>query len=228
MSDRQRDPGAGPAAQALDDPTLAALSQYSRGDRPLTLLDQMERSSLDLDLAAWLVSHVSAGASFIVGAAPGNAGKTTTMRALLSFAPADLAFLEALPGKLAGLDGRPACVVSHELSSHGLPAYLWDQDLRDFFALHGRGHMLAANLHADDLAGAHHQICAQCGVPEDQFRAVDLYLVLGVAGDGDDRRRWIESVWHSPGSSAHTMVFARDRGLLPGAPRLPDREESCR
>jgi hypothetical protein len=196
-----------------------SLGHYSRGDRALSLADQIQAGTVGLGLAAWLVSHVSRGASFIVGAEPGRAGKTTTMRSLLSFVPPDLAFAEALPGAVAaGVDGRPTCVICHELSDHPPAAYLWGQDLRDFFALAGHGHVLAANLHADDIDDTRSQICDENGVPPAHFHSVNLLVFLRVEGQDPGVRRTVESVHYADGSDSHRSVFDRGRGLARGAP----------
>ena len=198
------------------------------GGRPLTLLDQIELGTLDVDLAAWLVSHVSLGASFIVGAKPGRAGKTTTMRSLLGFVPGHLPFAIAMPGEMGDLDGSPHCVISHELSNHPPPGYLWDQDLRDYFALSGQGHMLASNMHVDDLEQAHAEICGANDVPEAHFRSASLFVFLRVEGESSDARRLVETVHHSDGTSAHQAVFSRSGGLSGSAPRDPAHEKHCR
>ena len=205
-----------------------SLGHHSHGDSPLSLVDQIETGTLDLELAAWLVSHVARGASFIVGAEPGRAGKSTTMGSLLSFVPADLTFVEALPGEVAALDGDPTCVICHELSNHPPPAYLWDQDLRDYFSLADHSHLLVANLHADDLEATRGQICGENGVPEAQFHAVDLYIFLRVEGEDPETRRTVESVHFSDGSGPHQTVFTRQTGLSPGAPRDTALEGRCR
>jgi len=215
------------AVPSVGDEVLESLSRFGRGDRALSLLDQVERDSLDLDLAAWLVAQVADGVSFLVGARPGKAGKTTTMRSLLSFVPAELAFAEALPGQMPS-NVKPSCVISHELSSHGLPAYLWDQDVRDFFALPRAGHMVAANLHADDLDETRGQICGDNGVPAAHFRAVPLLVYLRMDGKGEEARRWIEEVALAVGGADHVTVFTRAYGFAPDAPRNPEREAAVK
>ena len=198
------------------------------GELPLSLLDQIELGTLDVELAAWLVSHISRGASFIVGAESRGVGKTTTMRSLLGFAPGHLPFAMMLPGKIADLDGSPHCAISYELSDHAPPAYLWAQDLRDYFALSGRGHMLVGNMHADDLDQARAQICKANDVPEAHFRAIGLFIFVRMEGESSSARRSIETVYHSDGAAAHQVVFSRSGGLSGSAPRDPAHEKRCR
>ena len=81
---------------------------------PSSLPDLIELGTLDLELAAWLVSHISRGASLVVSAGPGGIGKTTILRALLSFAPGNRPFALALPGKIRELNGAARCIITHE------------------------------------------------------------------------------------------------------------------
>ena len=63
------------------------------------------------------MSHVSKGASFIIGSGPRGIGKKTTMRALPGFAPGRLPFVIALPEEISGISNVPSCVISHEVHS---------------------------------------------------------------------------------------------------------------
>ena len=53
----------------------------------LSLVDLIEAGTLDLALAAYLAAAMRSGASLLVGARPGGAGKTAVMCALLNFLP---------------------------------------------------------------------------------------------------------------------------------------------
>ena len=213
-----------------------ALLDPEREERPRSLLDLIELKVFDLELAAWLVSQVARGASFIVGSGPGGVGKTTTMRSLLAFAPAERPFGIALPDRIEGTLGIPSCIISHELSDHPPPTYLWGQPLRDFFALAPQGHMLVGNIHADDLEETRAQICTANEVPEAQFRAVKLFAFVRVEGvaPGTGRindpisRRFINEIYFSDGRAAHQVVFTREGGLGAGAPREAGHEQRCR
>lgn len=216
---------------------LEDLCRWHWGDgRPLSLLDLIELETIGTDLAAWLVSHISRGASLITGAGPGGVGKTTMMRALLGFVPDERHFAALLPGEVSCPDGTLCCAISHELSDHPVPFYLWGDNLRAFFALSEQGHMLAANMHADDLAEARSQIVEANDVPESQFRAVSLFLFMRIEGedlsaerlDGSTGRRYVHEVHHSQGERAHASVYRYDAGLSAGAPREPAYESACR
>lgn len=218
----------------MTDRVLEKLCGDDGDETPLSLIDLIERDTLDLELAAWLVSRVAQGASWITGSGPGGIGKTTVMRSLLSFTP-DLPFAEALPGEVAALAGTRRCVVSHELSDHTPPTYLWDQDLRDFFALADSGCVLVGNVHADDVDGVRTQMAA-CDVGETQLRRVGLFAFLRMDGQDPDAgrikdntsRRYFERIEWSDGNGPHELVYTPGTGLAAGAHRDPEREARCR
>lgn len=206
------------------------------GEGPSSLLDLIDREMMDLELAGWLVSQVSRGASYIVGAGPGGVGKSTTMRSLLSFVPEHLPFSIALPGEISGVDGVASCVVSHELSDHRVPGYLWGQDLRDFFGLSERGHVRVGNMHVDCLEETRAAVCEENGVSEGHFRALNLLIFIGVEGaePGVGRikdptlRRYVREIAWSDGTSDHVQAYTPEAGLTKHAPRDPDDEARCR
>lgn len=208
----------------------------SRGDeRPRSLLDLIDQGTIDIHTASFLVSHVSRGASLIVGSGPGGVGKSTTMRALFAFAPGTHAFSIAMPGSIAPANGTH-CVISHELSDHRRPGYLWDQDLRNFFALSTHGHMLVSNMHADELPEARAQIVEANNVPETQFRAINLFAFIRLDGikPGTGRikdntsPRYFNEIFYSDGTNPHQAIFTRSGGLSNQAPRDIPYEQRCR
>lgn len=208
----------------MTDPVLDKLCGDGRDDVPLSFLDLIDKRTFDLELAAWLVHCVADGASWITGSGPGGIGKTTIMRSLLSFVPDGVPFAEALPDQVAAIQPPRKCVVSHELSDHTPPTYLWDQDLRDYFALSQAGHILVGNVHADDVAEIRAQVVGDCAVPAEQFRAVDLFIFVRMEGQDPDARRikdttsrrYVEKIFWSDGSTDHVQVYSSQDGLTDG------------
>jgi len=183
-----------------------------RGGRMLSVLDLIDAGTLDLDLAAYLMARITRGASFIVGAKPGGAGKTTVMCALLNLIPPDMEIVAATPDAVhrAVRDDTVAksCYVCHEIGRGRYFAYLWGADLRDYFSLSDQGHVLATNLHADDLDEAREQICVDNRVPASHFNACNLALFVRMRHRGPHTRRWIDKVYVSDGGdSAHRLGF---------------------
>ncbi len=175
----------------------------------LSVLDLLDAETLDLDLAAYLMARISRGASFMVGANPGGAGKTTVMCALLNFVPPELSLLAASADAVRRGSARPHCFVCHEIGSGPYFAYLWGKDLQAYCALHDSGHMLATNLHADNIEEAYEQVCLDNGVPAAHFRAFGLLIFLEVGGVYPERWRRICRVHASEGGQRHQVVFDR-------------------
>jgi hypothetical protein len=176
-----------------------------RGGRMLSLVDLLEAGSVDLPLAAYLAAAMRGGASLLVGARPGGAGKTAVMCALLNFLPdrtairpvADWAVLaQGLNDAQAGR----ACYLAHEIGAGSWYAYVWGEQARAFFQLAAEGHIVASNLHADTLQETRAQLCKENGVPWSHLAAVTLKVYLGVErGPGWSIRRWVSRVYESDG-----------------------------
>jgi len=181
-----------------------------RGGRMLSILDLLDAQTLDLDLAAYLMARISQGVSFMVGARPGGAGKTTVMAALLNLVPEQVILAAATPQMVRDAANRPAespcCYVCHEIGAGHWFAYLWGAELRAYCALQERGCLLATNLHADDLEETREQVCAENGVAGKHFLGFRLLIFLRVERGGYGRRR-IEKVYESDGVSPHRLVY---------------------
>jgi len=190
----------------------------------LSILDLIDAGTADLELAALLMAGIARGASFMVGARPGGAGKTTVMCALLNLIPPDCEIMAATAQAVqaAARESARRCYVCHEIGSGPWFAYLWGADLRAYCALAGKGHILATNLHADDLDEARMQVCEENGVPENHFNAFHLAVFLRVKGGGGRGSRWIDKVYASNGAAPHKLVFDSKKGIATAA--LPDTE----
>jgi len=193
-----------------------------RGGRMLSVFDLLDAGTLGIDLAAYLMARISRGASFMVGANPGGAGKTTVMCALLNLVPADVALVPATAESVRRAleqhgDSPVRCYVCHEIGAGHYFAYLWNRALRDYCSLAQRGHMLATNLHADTIDQARYQVCSENHVPSEDFRRFELVLFMSVSGGWFEAKRRIEAVWTSDGTSDHSLAFDLDGGLRRGA-----------
>ena len=205
-----------------------------RGGRMLSIVDLIEAGTIGRDLAAYFLAAIGGGASFLVGARPGGAGKTTVMGALLNFVPPEV--------ELAPADGAAAiergqaddasrrCYICHEIGSGPYYAYLWGAELRAYFDLPAAGHMLATNLHADTYDQAHDQICRDNGVSEGTLRRMNLMAFLAVGRAGPRVRRRIVAVWESDGQSPHRQVFddSADAAMQPTPLVGPDARARAR
>jgi hypothetical protein len=178
----------------------------------LSVFDLLDAKTLDLDLAAYLMARISRGASFMVGAVPGGAGKTTVMCALLNFVPIDVPLIAATPQAVYQAANttspRCCCYVCHEIGAGSYFAYLWAEALQSYCSLFEAGHMLATNLHADNLEQVRDQVCGDNGVPIEHFNKFELLIFLGVEDGYFRAHRWIEEVYSGDGLSEHTLIFS--------------------
>jgi hypothetical protein len=181
-----------------------------RGGRMLSVADLLAAGTLPKDLAVYLLAAIGRGASYMVGALPGGAGKTTVMGALLNFIPPDVELhpADSLPTMEWALkfSQRRTCFICHEVSSGLYYSYLWGEPLQTYFELARRGHMLATNLHANTIEEARRQICEENHVSLMLFRKMNLVLFMEVAG-GWGGKREVSQVWESDGSTEHRAVF---------------------
>lgn len=185
----------------------------------LSVFDLLAAKTLDLDLAAYLMARISKGASFMVGSIPGGAGKTTVMCALLNFVPADIPLIAATPEAVHEVVNAKvqshACYVCHEIGSGYYFAYLWADELRAYCRLSEKGHILATNLHADNLKQAKDQVCNTNGVPGEHFNKFELLIFLRIENHYPKAKRWIEEVYSGNGLSEHELIFhTNDKKML--------------
>lgn len=200
-----------------------------RGGRMLSVVDLIEAGTMTRDLAAYALAVIRKGCSFLVGAAPGGAGKTTVMGALLNLVPRGMRLVAA--DSMAAMEAAFAtgasrvCYVCHEISPGGYYAYLWGSELRRYFDLADAGHMLATNLHADTVEQARDQICAQNHVPDRLFRRINLAIFLSVESEGGRPARRISLAAETDGTGPHSTLWEIERGFAGRRSALVDGRE---
>jgi hypothetical protein len=197
--------------QAIDDCN-------QRGGRMLSLIDLIDAGSVDLPLAAYLAAAMHAGASLLVGARPGGAGKTAVMCALLNFLP-DRTVIRPVdhPSVLqaAWHDADPGgtCYLAHEIGAGHWYAYVSGSEARAFFRLASQGHIVASNLHADTLDETRDQLCRENRVAQAHLDAVTLKVYLRmVRTKGWSVRRWISHVYESDGTEDRLLWVGEEDG----------------
>lgn len=194
---------------------------YRTEPRPLSIVELIERGSLDSRTAAFLWLAVEQRASVVVAALPPQAGKTTTLTALLDFLPPQVTPIY-LRGWYERFDFPPgtrperAYLLCNEISSH-LPTYLWGRGVRQLFELMRAGYGMATTMHAAGAAGV---IDLLAGFPLEVPRAllseIDLVITLGAgaAPSGPLRRVVrIEVIGDDAGEPSPETIAERD-GLL--------------
>lgn len=190
-----------------------------RGGRMLSIVDLIEAGTLTRELAAYSLAAISGGASFMVGALPSGAGKTTVMGALLNLIPQGVPLVtadtEAVIEEGIHDEQQRRCFICHEIGSGPYYAYLWGDLLRRYFELPAVGHIIASNLHADTFEQARHQVCEENGVPPAGFRRMNLIYFLAVERHRQGLMRRIVSVWESDGTGPHKQAFNGERQATP-------------
>jgi len=160
----------------------------------LSVIDLLRAGTLNRRQAAWLLAQIERGASWMVGARPGGAGKTTVMSALLAMLPAGERVRLTNPGTGWETSGPGDCVVAYEISRGYYDAYIWGADLVHMAALGACGCRLVTNLHADTLAEAREQIVRENHVPEEAFNAFGMFLPLAVRRRGWNIERIVPAI----------------------------------
>jgi hypothetical protein len=193
------------SSNLLDQHLHALEACNQRGGRMLSLIDLIAAGTVNVPLAAYLATMMRRGASLLVGALPGGAGKTTIMCALLNFLPDDVAIrvLDGVPA-IAAATGDDAigatCYIAHEIGAGGYYAYVWNAAARAFLALAKRGHIIASNLHADTLEQTYAQLCDDLSVPRDHVCAIALKVYVAVQREhGKEPTRRVAAVYESTG-----------------------------
>jgi hypothetical protein len=175
----------------------------------LSVIDLVEAGTLSVRWCAFLLRCIERGASWLVGARPGGAGKTTVMSALLAMLPQGTGITLTNAGTGWERSGPGDCVVCYEISAGSYDAYLWGSGVRVLTELGRSGCRIVSNLHADTLEEAREQIVDDCGAFEEGFGAFDLFIPLT-----------LKKAASMPGVSSGTDVFGRRAGRIPVIERV--------
>jgi len=200
---------------------VRAINQCNqRGGRMLSLIDLIDADTVDLPLGAYLAAAMRGGASLLVGAVPGGAGKTAVMCALLNFLPDETAIRPVDgPAVLCAAQDDDAlgatCYLAHEIGAGAYYAYIWGSQARAFFGLAARGHIVASNLHADTLEQTRDQLCRENGVHPKHLHAVALKVYLAMARTpGWTAKRWVSQVYENDGAEDRLLWTGERNGTF--------------
>jgi len=202
----------------LDERNLARIEELNqRGGRTLSIVDLVEAGTMSAELCAFLLAAVRSGASFITGAVPGGAGKSTVLANLLAFLPpGEELVCVSSPSVLADArkDGRAQgrCFLPHEIGAGPHYGYLWGPAVADWVGLDRLGARIASCIHSDTLDGMRHTLLSPpLSVPPAELGRVRLALFLRVGRSrGGTVHRVAQVHYARPGTSAHELVYAWD------------------
>lgn len=183
------------------DPVLDIIERSNqRGGSMLSVIDLLEAGTFTARQLSRLIARIADGASWLVGARPGGAGKTTVMSALLGMLPAGEAIRLTNPGTRWEHSRPGECIVCYEISPGSYDAYIWGSDLQQLAKLAAAGCRIVTNLHADTLAQARDQIVGDNAVPECDFAAFDIFIPVSVRGGLMATQRVVEKIhYHENG-----------------------------
>jgi hypothetical protein len=195
-----------------------------RGGRMLSVVDLLKAGTLDMDQAAWLSARVLGGSSWLVGARPGGAGKTTVMSALLALVRQDSRLWLTNRGSGWAACGPGDYLVSFELSPGSYDAYIWGAEVRRMTELGTAGCRIVSNLHADTLEQARRQIVDECGASERGFRAFQIFIPLSLKGFPPARVPRVEHIDYVEAGEWRRLVRDEQGLFRAGSSEFPERE----
>ncbi|MDA0366136.1 MAG: hypothetical protein O3B31_05470 [Chloroflexi bacterium] len=152
----------------------------------LTLTDLVRNGTMSPAIAATIATAAAERRSLLVFAIPRLAGKTTTLRAALAYAPAGTAVhdLSEAHGADLGIPEPPdgGYLFVSEIAETPFPDYLWGEPVRRVFTALGSGFSLATALHAPGIDEAFSQICHGNGVSDAEAARIDLAVYIRSLG----------------------------------------------
>ena len=181
---------------------------------PLSIIEIIERGSMSSRLAALFWLGLERGASIMVAADPPTAGKTTTLTALLAFAPREsLAYFTRGLGEtfdLPPLNGsNPTYILVNEMTDH-LAVYTWGQYARRAFELLAQGYSLATTTHAETVVGVLDVLEKHLRIPRQQIAHLTFVATIHLGyGNGRPQRRMSEVAFVQPdGDSGEALQLS--------------------
>ncbi|HQK94806.1 MAG TPA: hypothetical protein PLD23_14955 [Armatimonadota bacterium] len=188
---------------------IEALNQ--RGGRMLSFVDLVDAGTMSADLAAFLLAAVRSGASFITGARPGGAGKSTVLASLLSFLPPGERIVCVAGRDLNSLPPH-ACLLAHEIGDGPYYGYIWGRDVGRWLGHARDGTRVASCIHADTIDQVYDVFASPAlAIPRDDWSLLRLAVFLHVDRQSGSIRRRVSTVyWTPPGRDWPQVVFRWD------------------
>jgi hypothetical protein len=189
--------------------------------------------AIDSHLMATLWAVVGRRRSVMLSSESPQAGKTTTLSALVDFLPDDTTgiFVRGWWEEYDWLDEIPAgtgYLLINEMSDH-LPVYVWGRAARGALVLAGKGWGLGATMHADSLSEALDTLRDELGATDADLAGLTIYLQYSAYLTPTGMYRRVEEAWHlrldDDGILAPVRLGALEGGRSPsltGAQRLPE------
>lgn len=199
---------------------------------PMSAVEIVGTGSLDARLMATLWAVVARRGGVMLASEAPQAGKTTTLSALVDFLPEGTVgiFLRGWWsdfGWTAEYGPERTYLLVNEMSDH-LPIYVWGRNARGALELAGRGYGLGATMHADSLDEGLAALREGVGATDADLAGLTVYLQFSAYRTPQGMYRRCEEAWHlrlgPDGALAPVRLAAIDGERSPrltGAQRLP-------
>jgi hypothetical protein len=199
---------------------------------PMSAVEIVASGTLDARLMATLWAVVSRRRGVMLASEAPQAGKTTTLSALVDFLPDETVgvFLRGWAQDASWTDEvgpERGYLLVNELSDH-LPIYVWGPNARDALRLAGSGYGLGATMHADSLDEALACLRDELRASDRDLAGMTVYLQYSAYRTPRGMYRRVEEAWHlrtdASGGLAPVRLAALEGGRSPsltGAQRLP-------
>jgi hypothetical protein len=200
---------------------------------PMSAVEIVGSGSLDARLMATLWAVVSRRKSVMLASEAPQAGKTTTLSAMVDFLPPGTVgvFLRGWRSDFGWTDevaNDRGFMLINEMSDH-LPIYVWGRNARGALMLAGKGWGLGATMHADSLPEALDTLRTHLGATDADLAGVTIYLQYSAYRTPAGMYRRVEEAWHlrlgTDGALDPVRLAAIDGDRSPsltGAQRMPD------
>ena len=199
---------------------------------PMSAIEIIGSNVIDARLMATLWAVVSRRRGVMLSSEAPQAGKTTTLSALVDFLPDDTIgiFVRGWWEQFEWVDqiepGKGYLLIN-EMSDH-LPVYVWGRAARGVLMLAGKGWGMGGTMHADSLDEALATFRTELGATDADLAGITIYLQYSAYRTPAGMYRRVEEVWHlrmgADGTLAPVRLGALAGGRSPrmtGAQRLP-------
>ena len=200
--------------------------------QPMSAVEIVGSGAVDERLMALLWAIVARRRSVMLASEAPQAGKTTTLSALVDFLPEGTVgiFLRGWYGDFGWTDEigpDRGYLLINELSDH-LPIYVWGRSAQGALRLAGEGYGMGATMHADSLPEAIGTLRDELDATDADLAGLTVYLQWSAYLTPSAMYRRVEEAWHlrldESGQLAPVRLAAIDGERSPsltGAQRLP-------
>ena len=200
--------------------------------QPMSAVEIIGSNVIDAKMMATLWAVVSRRRSVMLSSEAPQAGKTTTLSALVDFLPEDTTgiFVRGWWEQFEWVDEIPpgtGYLLINEMSDH-LPIYVWGRAARGTLMLAGKGWGMGATMHADSLPEALATFRTELGATDADLAGMTIYLQYSAYQTPAGMYRRVEEAWHLRLDEAGTLEPIRLGAIaggrsprMTGAQRLP-------